>query len=209
MRVVAQHLAIGTTFTVSVQEDYSMTVDEKWLREWEAIMNRIESIDARLWQGAGILLLLSVGGISLLGWHPPVSRADFISAVGSGVFSLLVLAVWWFIFHRWIHLQRIYSYRAREIEAELELRLNRYARLFEYWEDETAVGLDKKEFKNRYPDAYERFQEFWENQQKRRFSRLTIQWALRLLTLILVVAWVAFVLAHAVGLFWPTLLGLQ
>jgi hypothetical protein len=186
-----------------------MAVDEKWLREWEAIMNRIESIDARLWQGAGILLLLSVGGISLLGWDPPISRADLIFAVGSGVFSLLVLAVWWFIFHRWIHLQRIYSYRAREIEAELELRLNRYARLFEYWEAETAVGLDKKEFKEKDPVAYDRFERFWESQHKRRFSHLTIQWSLRLLTLILVVAWVAFVLVHAAGLFWPTLLGLQ
>jgi hypothetical protein len=40
------------------------------------------------------------------------------------------------------------------------------------------------------------------------FSHLTIQWSLRLLTLILVVAWVAFALIHAAGLFWPTLLGL-
>lgn len=195
-------------FDLSAQKGCSMVLDEKRLREWEAIMSRVESIDARLWQGAGILLLLSIGGISLLGWDAPVSKADFIFAFGSSVFSLLVLAVWWFIFHRWIHLQRIYSYRAREIEDELDLRLNRYARLFEYWEAETRVDLGKKEFKDRFPDAYDRLQQFWKDQRKRRFSHLTIQWSLRLLTVILAMAWIAFVLVHAAGFFWPTQLGL-
>ncbi|MBE9501661.1 MAG: hypothetical protein KAX23_04970 [Dehalococcoidia bacterium] len=72
-------------------------------------MKRIESIDARLWQGAGILLVISIGGIALLGWTPPKTKADFLSAMAAGVFSILVLVVWWYIFHRWIHLQRIYS----------------------------------------------------------------------------------------------------
>ena len=151
----------------------------------------------------------SLGGISLLGWDAPVSKADFVFAVGAAVFSLFVLAVWWFIFHRWIHLQRIYSYRAREIEDELDLRLNRYARLFEYWEAKAAVDLGKKEFKEKEPAAYDRLERFWESQHKKRFSHLTIQWLLRLLTLILVAAWVAFALIHAAGLFWPTLLGLH
>jgi len=195
-------------FHLSVQKGCSMVTEEKRLREWEAIMSRIESIDARLWQGAGIILLLSVGGISLLGWDTSVSKTDFIFAVGSGLFSLLVLAVWWFIFHRWIHLQRIYSYRAREIEDELDLRFNRYARFFEYWEAEKIAGLSKKEFKEKEPAAYGHFERFWESEHKRRFSHLTIQRSLRLLTLILVVAWVAFVLVHATGFFWPTQLGL-
>jgi hypothetical protein len=185
-----------------------MTLDEKWLHEWEAIMSRIESIDARLWQGAGIILVLSVGGISLLGWNPPISRADFIFVVGIGVFSLLVLIVWWFIFHRWIHFQRIFSHRAREIEVELDLRLNRYTRFFEYWEDR-KIALDKKEFKKKIPDAYNRFRKFWESEHRRRINYRTIEWSLQALTFILGTAWVAFVLVHAIGLFWPTLLGLQ
>ena len=171
-----------------------MVTEEKWLREWESFMRRIEAIDARLWQGAGILLLLSIGGISLLGWEAPVSKTDFIFSIGSGVFSLSVLAVWWFIFHRWIHLQRIYSYRAREIEDELDLRFNRYMRFFHYWESEDKVGSDKKKFKDKFPDAYDHFQEFWKKESKRRFSRLTMQWAHRLLTIILAVAWVVFTL---------------
>ena len=182
--------------------------EEKLIHEWETIMHRIEAIDARLWQGAGIILILSVGGISLLGWAAPVSKADFIFAFGSGVFSLSVLAVWWFIFHRWIQLQRIYTYRAREIEDKIDLRSNRYARFFKYWEVEKIVGLSKKEFKEKEPAAYEDFQGFWEKEHKRRFSHLTIQWSLRLLTIILAVAWVAFVFVHAAGLFWPSLLGL-
>lgn len=188
-------------------KDFSVMTEEKWLREWEAYMRRIEAIDARIWQGAGILLILSVAGISLLSWEVPVSKANFIFALGSGVFSLLVLGVWWFIFHRWIHLQRIYSHRAREIEDELDLRFNKYARFFEYWEAEKIVGLSKKEFKEKEPAAYEHFKRFWERNRKRRFSHLTIQWSLRLLTIFLAVAWIAFVLFHAAGLFWPSLLG--
>ncbi len=185
-----------------------MILDEKWLREWEAIMRRNESIDARLWQGAGIILVLSVGGISLLGWNPPISRADFIFVVGISVFSLLVLIVWWFIFHRWIHFQRIFSHRAREIEGELDLRLNTYTNRFEYWEDE-RIALDKKEFKEKLPDAYDRFEKFWEREHKKKSSHRTIEWSLRVLTIILGTAWVAFLLFHAIGLFWPTLLGLR
>jgi hypothetical protein len=184
-------------------------VDEKKLREWEAIMSRIESIDARLWQGAGILLILSIGGISLLGWDSPITKADFTFVLGAGLFSIVILVVWWFIFHRWIHLQRIYSYRAREIEEELDLRLNRYARLFQYWQKETTIDLGKSEFREKDRAAYDRFQNFWKNQRKRRFSHVTIQWSLRLLTLILIVAWTVFILIHAAGLFWPTLLGLR
>jgi hypothetical protein len=167
--------------------------EEKRLREWESFMRRIEAIDARLWQGAGILLLLSIGGISLLSWEAPVSKIDFIFSVCSGVFSLSVLAIWWFIFHRWIHLQRIYSYRAREIEDELDLRFNRYMRFFHYWESEEKIGSDKKKFKDEFPDAYDHFERFWESNHKRRFSRLTMQWAHRLLTIILAVAWIVFI----------------
>jgi hypothetical protein len=185
-----------------------MMIDERRLREWEAIMSRIESIDARIWQGAGILLL-SIGGISLLGWASPITKADFIFVLGVGLFSIVVLVVWWFIFHRWIHLQRIYGYRAREIEDEIDLRLNRYARLFQYWEKETAIDLGKGKFKKKHPAAYDRFQNFCKDQRKRRFGHITIQWSLRLLTLILVVTWVAFILIHAAGWFCPSLLGLQ
>jgi hypothetical protein len=186
-----------------------MTLDEKWLHEWEAIMKRIESIDARLWQGAGIILVLSVGGISLLGWNPPISRADFIFVVGIGVFSLLVLAVWWLIFHRWIYFQGIFNYRAREIEAKLGLWTNKYVRLFQYWEAKKAIDLDKQAFKKKHPASYDHFEKFWESQHKRRFIHITILWSLRLLTIILGIAWLAFILVHAIGLFWPTLLGLQ
>ena len=179
-----------------------------WLHEWEAISRRIESIDARLWQGAGILLVISIGGISLLGWSPPETKADFLFAFGTSLFSILVLITWWFIFHRWIHLQRIYSHRAREIEDEIDLRLNRYARLLEHWESETMIAPDKGKLKEKDPAAYDRLQKFWENQRKRRFGHVTIQWALRSLTAILIFTWIAFILFYTVGYFWPELLGL-
>ena len=109
-----------------------MATDDKWLREWEAIMRRIESIDARLWQGAGILLVLAIGGMSLLGWNPPNSLADLVVVFVTGLLSISILVVWWFIFHRWIYLQGLYVYRAREIEQLFDLRFNTYAYILEY-----------------------------------------------------------------------------
>lgn len=71
-----------------------MAVDDKWLREWEVIMRRIESIDARLWQGAGILLVISIGGISLLRWNPPTTLADLVFALVAGLVSVAILVAW-------------------------------------------------------------------------------------------------------------------
>ena len=182
--------------------------EEKQLREWEAIMRRIESIDARLWQGAGILIIVSIGGISLLGWHSIVTKGDFVFALGVGVFSILVLVIWWFIFHRWIYLQEVYSYRAREIETALDLTLrwNTYTRLLEFWPDKKTVDLGKDELEARYPEAYERLQNFWKGQRKKRFGRRTIKSSLRLLNAVLWLAWAAFIIIHAVGYFWPQFL---
>jgi hypothetical protein len=197
-------------FDLSAQKGCSMVSDEIWLREWEAIMRRIESIDARLWQGAGILIIVSIGGISLLGWDPVVTKGDFVFALGAGVFSILVLVIWWFIFHRWIHLQEVYSYRAREIETDLDLTLrwNTYASVLELWPSKKTVDLGKVKFEAKYPDAYERLQNFWKSQQKKRFGRRTIKSSLQLLNVILWLAWAAFIIIHAVGYFWPQFLGI-
>lgn len=182
-----------------------MAVDDKWLREWEAIMRRIESIDARLWQGAGILLVISIGGISLLGWNPPRTLADFVFALVAGLVSVAILVAWWFIFHRWIHLQRLYSYRAREIEQCLDLRFNTYARLLEYWESSAMpdISISKKRLKEKAPDAYSQLESFWDQQKKVRFVHARIRTMLRWLTIILVTAWLLFVILYSVAYFCP------
>lgn len=177
-----------------------------WLHEWEAISRRIESIDARLWQGAGILLVISIGGISLLGWNPPKTMADFILVVVAGVMSLAILFVWWYIFHRWIYLQRIYSYRAREIEKKLNLWFNRYARLMEHWESPEAESVGKSELRGKDRDAYDQLQHFWENQKKIHFVHVTIRSALRSLTIILAIAWLMFMALYGIAYFLPQIL---
>jgi len=179
-----------------------------WLHEWEAISRRIESIDARLWQGAGILLVISIGGISLLGWSPPKAMADFIFVVVTGMVSLAVLFTWWYIFHRWIYLQSIYSYRAREIEERLNLWFNRYARLMEHWESEEAENLGKRELREKDRAAYNRLQYLWENQKKTPFVHVTIRSALRSLTIILAIAWLMFMALYRIAYFLPQTLGL-
>ena len=100
-----------------------------------------------------------------------------------------------------------HSYRAREIEDKLDLRLNRYARLFEYWESKTTTDLGKSELKERDVSPYDRFQEFRKKHSKRPFSHITIQWSLRLLTAILIFTWIAFILFTRLAIFGQNSLG--
>ena len=178
------------------------------LHEWEAINRRIESIDARLWQGAGILLVISIGGISIIGWSPPKSLAGFISIGIIGLASLAVLSVWWYIFHRWIHLQRIYSHRAREIEASLDLWFNRYARLIEYWETPEAEILGKGDLRENDSAAYNRLEQFWEHHKKTGFVHVKILIGLRLLTIVLGITWILLIALYGIAYFIPHVLGL-
>jgi hypothetical protein len=176
-------------------------VTSNWLHEWEAISKRIESIDARLWQGAGILWVISIGGISILGWNPPKTIGDFTIVVIAGLVSLAILFVWWYIFHRWIYLQGVYSYRAREIEEKLDLWLNRYARLIEHWESEEAESLGKSELREKDRAAYDKLQRFNDEQAKKRFVHFTIRNALRALTIILAIGWLLFMALYGIAYF--------
>lgn len=169
--------------------------DERLLREWEAIMRRIESIDARLWQGAGTLLVMSLGGITLLGRNPATSLSELAFTIAVGIFSLAILGIWWLIFHRWIHLQRRYSQRVLEIEEALDLRFNTYTRLLEYWKKvECKKEIDN--LKHKDPVAYQRLESFSQEEHRRKFVHITIQNSLRALTTILGISWLAFLTYH-------------
>jgi ABC-type uncharacterized transport system fused permease/ATPase subunit len=103
--------------------------------EWATMNQRIDNIDARIWQGAGILLVLSIGGFSFINWNLPLSLMGvlsviIISIVSFGGFSfinwnlplslmgvlsviiisivsLVILYIWLHVFHRWIYIQAI------------------------------------------------------------------------------------------------------
>jgi len=158
------------------------------LHEWEAIMRRIESIDARLWQGAGILLAFSIGGISFFGWHLFRAMAALIPGIIASGVAIAILLIWWHIFHRWIYLQGIYSHRAREIERNLDLWFNRYARLIQHWETKDEESA-RNELKQSYPASYTELERFWKKHKKKRFIHVTIRGSLRGLTITLMVAW--------------------
>lgn len=178
------------------------------IHEWEVISRRTESIDARIWQGAGILLIMSIGGISLLRWDLPNTITDLVLIIAVGIASVAILSVWWYIFHRWIHLQSIYNYRAREIEKELNIRFNIYARLMQHWEDPEAEIAGKSELKGKDPEGYERLQIFWAKQKKKRFAHTTIRSSLRWLTIILATIWILFIALHIIAFLSPRILEL-
>ena len=72
------------------------------LNEWTSISKRIDSIDARIWQGAGILLIISIGGFSLISWNPSDTWFDLSVVALAAIISIAVLIVWLHVFNRWI-----------------------------------------------------------------------------------------------------------
>ncbi len=176
-----------------------MDTNRNLLHEWESIMRRIESIDARLWQGAGIILVVSIGGISLIGGILSKTMMELVIVIVIGLVSLAILTIWWFIFHRWIYLQGVYSYRAREIEEILDLRFNTYARLTEYWGTEEVTGLGSR-LHQKDPEAYSALQKFILKQKKECFVHRTIRTSLKCLTFVLASAWIIYMILN--GLFY-------
>lgn len=63
------------------------------LNEWTVINSTIASIDARMCQGTGILLVISIGSFSLINWHSSKSIIDPIAAIIISIVSLVVL-IW-------------------------------------------------------------------------------------------------------------------
>lgn len=167
------------------------------LHEWQAIMKRIESIDARLWQGAGILVAFSIGGLSFLGWLLLRTVTVHVAGLATSIVAVAILIIWWHIFHRWIYLQTVYSHRAREIERSLGLWFNRYARVVEHWETEEGQRI-RDELRQHNEASCVELERFWEKYKKKRFIHQTIRGSLRGLTIVLLVAW-SFVLVFSLS----------
>jgi len=184
------------------QRRVSSEISIRLLREWEAIMRRIESIDARLWQGAGILLAFSIGGISFVGWHLLKAITAPIPGIFASVVAIAILSIWWFIFHRWIYLQSIYSHRAREIERSLDLWFNRYARLVEHWGAKDQESI-KSELKQSNPVSYSELEHFWRTYSRRLVVHVTIRRSLGWLTIILLAAWAFLLIFSLLAYFRP------
>ena len=171
------------------------------LNEWISISKRIDSIDARIWQGAGILLVISIGGFSLIGRNPSNTWFDLSVVALAAVISIAVLIVWLQVFSRWIFIQGNLGYRAREIEDILDLRYNRYSRLIEYWDKTEGTKADLLNLKEHYNQDYINLEKFYRFQSKKKLGHTTIRAALRSLTYILIFLWVAVLIAHVSAFF--------
>jgi len=162
------------------------------LNEWTTINQRIDNIDARIWQGAGILLVLSIGGFSFLGRDQSAQLTNFLSIIIISVFSLVILYIWLRVFNRWIYVQGMLGYRAREIEREMDfhIRFNWYARSIEYWEDKEDTKAFLCRLKENEPDAYNKLFKFYEDQKQKKLGRASIRTTLNWLTILLMAMWV-------------------
>lgn len=173
------------------------------LSEWATMNQRIDNIDARIWQGAGILLVLSIGGFSFINWSLPPSLMGFFSVITISIASLVILYIWLHVFHRWIYVQAILGHRAREIEQELGLRFHRYARTMEYWKEDINNIKDEEtkafisELKEHDTKSYNNILKFRNDQRKKKLGRTSIRKSLTWLTVLLMIMWFSVIISHS------------
>ncbi|MFC1953997.1 hypothetical protein ACFLU7_00365 [Chloroflexota bacterium] len=170
---------------------------EELLQEWIVANNRIDNIDARIWQGAGILLVVSIGGFSIVKWYPPQSIIDYLTLIAVSAISIFILAVWFRIYQRWMYMQDIYGYRIREIENELGLRLNLIARIMEYWESREENKLYIANLKAQDKESYLKLAKYYEDlTTKKKYGRIPLYKTLNILTWFLVSIWISVIILY-------------
>jgi 4-amino-4-deoxy-L-arabinose transferase-like glycosyltransferase len=163
-----------------------------WLAEYDVIMRRIEQIDARIWQGAGIFLVLSLGGLSFVIATNVQSLERLLSAISVGFLSIVVALTWIGIYNRWLNLQRVYSDRARELEDLLDVWFNRYAYFVEYWTD-SKIEQHKAKLEAEKPVAYKRICEIVKERRKHWWDRIPIRLLIVGFSCVIIVIWIAII----------------
>lgn len=175
------------------------------LSEWVTISQRIEHIDARIWQGAGILLIISIGGFSFFGWNPPETLFDIIAGIVIAIISIIVLLIWRKVYNRWIYFQGTFGHRAREIEQILDLRMNMYAHSIEYWQTRPDTKAYLNDLREKDGEAFNGLKNFYDGQSKNKVGRTKIQTSLTWLTWLLICLWVIVIITYALVFRYPNL----
>ena len=175
------------------------------LSEWVTISQRMEHIDARIWQGAGILLVISIGGFSFFGWNPPKTLFDFIAGIVVAIISIIILLIWRKIYTRWIYFQSTFGHRAREIEQILDLRMNFYTRSIEYWETRPDTKAYLNDLREHDREAFNRLEDLYKKQSKNKVGRTKIRTSLGWLTWLLICLWVIVIITYTLVFIYPTL----
>ncbi len=174
------------------------------LEEWKTSNKRIDSIDARIWQGTGILLVISIGGFSLLSWNPPSTLLEYCSTIVIALISAAILFIWQRIYQRWQYVQSIIGYRMREIESDLGFfpRLNLYAYVLEYWDRKEATKQIIEKLEKEENESYLKLRDFYNNQKKhKKFGRTPLYKSLNHLTYFLISLWILVIILNSLMYF--------
>lgn len=109
------------------------------LKEYELALDSFCDLERNVWQTAGIFVVLSVGGISLLVTLKDHSWPNLAIVAGTGLISILVLWLWRGVILRWWGLEDVFLYRMEEIESEVGMWMRRYV----HYLDETRISKRK------------------------------------------------------------------
>lgn len=117
------------------------------LKEYELAQTAFHELEKNTWQTAGIFVVLSIGGVSLLLTRNQHDWTNFFIVTGIGLISILILWLWYGgIYYRWWALQGVFIYRMREIETEIGMWKERYIHYLNVtrtWKRPYALGDEK------------------------------------------------------------------
>ena len=88
------------------------------LSEYSSCQSSVESLDASVWQSAGIIGLVTIGTFAVVVANNP----QVYAAITVGFFSTVGVFVWWRMAIRWWSVRDIKIERMRHIEEDLGVR---------------------------------------------------------------------------------------
>jgi len=169
------------------------------LKEYELAQNAFCDLERNVWQTAGIFVVLSIGGISLLLTLRDHNWPNFAIVVGIGLVSILVLWLWRGVIFRWWGLEDVLLYRMGEIESEVGMWMRQYI----HYLDETRI------FKREYMLLQGRDRVSRLDQAISNYGTAKVRFRVKVLVHILTLGWVFLVIRELIltapAAMWSTL----
>lgn len=174
---------------------------EVLLNEYSSCQSSVESLDASVWQSAGIIGLVTIGTFALVAANsPPV-----YSAIIVGFFSTVGVFVWWRMAIRWWSVRDAKIERMRHIEEDLGVPgqshyIEYMDRLYDGRSSRSVPQDDPliRTLSRRYGIQIGRARELAEVKYERRGPRD----ALRSFRWVTLIVWIIYIALRAIGPIW-------
>ena len=110
----------------SPQSNTDKEYTDKLWREYEACQKAAQNLESIIWQTSGVIGIGSVGTLILVANHPTKDQPSWWVALIIGLSIFLFSIIWLFMARRWWSIQHAFFIRMRHIEERLNIYATRY-----------------------------------------------------------------------------------